>query len=625
VIGVLPSEFQFARFSADIWEPATLSPDWNPEVRGTGPWFVVGRLRGGVSIESAQAELTVIAQRFNQNSTVTNFNSTISVVPLKRQLIGARAQSALWMLMAALTCLLLVAAANVAGLSLARGISRGQEIAIRGALGASRSRIVRQLLVESLTLSVVSGGFGLLVALCGMRVLQLLQPWHLDRLNHLRLDPIVLAWSMGVCLATGILVGIAPAMMIARRNILPSGAGSRGVSRGVAVSLFRRFLVVAQFALAAILLTGAGLLIRSLQSAENVDHGFRPERILSMQLSTAALSSTTQRAMFYDRLLQQIAAIPGVEQAGIIDDLFVGSGAEQVLSLDGDQGPTSNRIRFRRDAISDAFFRTLGTPMLRGRSFTTADRQGSPAVAIVNDTMARRVWPGSDPIGKKFRIGDGTSAVWFTVVGVVSNMRRQGPEKEPIPQMFEPLAQNPSRLMTLIVRTSNAEPLTMVTDLRSALYRVDSRAPLYGITTLEDRLGFFLTMRRFETSLLTWFSGVALLMAMVGIYGLIQYSISTRTQEIGIRVAIGAQTGQILRMVLNEGIKLSIAGISIGLIGVLALGRAASSLLFGVSATDPWTIASVCLLLCLAGMAACYFPARHVMKIDPISALRNAS
>ena len=627
IIGILPAGFQFARLAADVWEPHTMFPDWEARrgVRGADTWFVVGRLRPNVTFEQAQAEMSAIARRLDEQLPAADRNRGISVVPLSLHVIGSRSRLALWMLTGAVSCVLLIAAANVASLSLARSVGRAREIAIRTALGASPVRIVRQLLAESVTLAAISGLLGSWLALAGIRLIRALGPRDLPRLNEVSLDLRVLGWALAVSLLTGILVGLAPAISMLRRNLRPSGEeAGRGVSGGVATRGIRRALVVTEFALAIILLVGAGLLIRSLWSIENVDPGFRPERVLSMQLSTPAFKATSQRADFYNGVLEQIESLPGVESAGIIGDLFIGGNPEQILTTEGDARTTSERLRFRRDEVSGGFFKALGTPLLRGRFFSVQDAPDSPRVAIINDAMARRLWPGRDPVGKRFKLGPGDSdRLWFTVVGVVGDMRRQGLENEPIPQMFEPLAQNPSRLATLLVRTSMDDPLKMVGTLQAAVRRVEKHAPLYGVTALENRLGAFLTERRFQTSLLIGFSVVALLMAAIGIYGLIQYSIARRTHEIGIRMAVGAQAGEIFRMIIGEGLKLSLTGLVLGLVGALWLGRAGSSLLFGVTATDPLTFITVSLLLTAVATAACYFPARRAMKVEPIVALRQ--
>jgi putative ABC transport system permease protein len=385
----------------------------------------------------------------------------------------------------------------------------------------------------------------------------------------------------------------------------------------------RRALVVTEFALAIVLLAGAGLLIRSLVSVQNVDPGFRPERVLSVALASPATMPPAQRAAFYNRVLDRIETAPGVESAAIASELFLTAGSAQVVTLEGAAGLVSERRQFRSDEMSDGFFTTIGAPLRKGRFFSKADTPDSPPVAIVNEAMARQLWPRSDPVGKRFKFGDPASAnPWFTVVGIVGDMRRQGLETEPIPQMFQPLSQNPPRRAILLVRTSMADPFSLAGAVQAAVHRIEKHAVLYGVTTLENRLDAFLTERRFQTSLLFGFSLAALLMAAIGIYGLIQYSIALRTREIGIRIAIGAPASGIFRMVLGEGLKLALIGLAAGLAGSFWLARIASSLLFGVTATDPATFLTVSLLLVAVAGAACYFPARRAMKVDPIAALR---
>ena len=463
--------------------------------------------------------------------------------------------------------------------------------------------------------------------MAGIRLIRAFGPGNLPRLNEVSLDLRVLGWALAISLLAGILVGLAPAITTLRRNLRPSGEeGGRSVSGGAATRRIRRALVVAEFALAIVLLVGAGLLVRSWWHVKSIDPGFRPERVLVMELSSpTAFSVPAQRTDLYHRVLEQIQAVPGVESAGIIGDLFIGNTRERVLTTEGDDGTVSERLRFTRDEVSADFFKALGTPLLRGRFFSIGDGPDAPRVAIVNDAMARRLWPGRDPVGRRFKFGPRDSdRPWFTVVGVVGDMRRQGLEREPVPQMFESLAQNPPRSVDLFIRTSTDDPLAMAGALRAAVRRVEKHAPIYGVTPLEEQLGAYLTQRRFQTSLLTGFSVVALLMAAVGIYGLIQYSIATRTQEIGMRMAIGAQAGDIFRMIIGEGLTLSLTGLALGLVGAWWLGRAGSSLLFGVTATDPLTFMTVSLLLTAVATAACYFPARRAMKVDPIVALRVA-
>jgi len=383
--------------------------------------------------------------------------------------------------------------------------------------------------------------------------------------------------------------------------------------------------VVAEFALAIVLLVGAGLLVRSWLNVSHIDPGFSPERVLVMQVSTPpTFNVPAQRTDFYHRVIEHIQAVPGVESAGIIDDLFSANPREHVLTVERADETVSERLRLTRDEISADFFRTLGTPLMRGRLFSIEDRPEASRVAIINDAMARRSWPGHDPVGRRFMVGPRDSdGPWYTVVGVVADMRRQGLERAALPQIFVSLAQNPpSRSVDLFIRTSSVDPLAMAGALRAAVRRVEKDAPIYGVAPLEQQLGTYLTQRRFQTSLLTGFSVVALLMAAVGIYGLIQYSIATRTQEIGLRMAIGAQAGDIFRMVIGEGLKLCLTGLALGLVGAWWLGGAASSLLFGVTASDPLTFTTVALLLTAVAASACYFPARRAMRVDPIVALR---
>ena len=622
VIGVLPADFRIATLDADVWEPHTT----RRSVRGPQTWFVVGRLRPTVTFDQAQAEMSTIARRLNDQLPTAEANRGITVVPLSLYMVGPRSRLALWMLGGAVFCVFVIAAANVTSLSLARSTARAREMAVRAALGASAGRIVRQLLTESVVLGAVSGLIGTLLAQVGIDLVRAFGPGNLPRLNEVSLDLRVLGVALAMSLLAGILVGLAPAISAMRRDLRPSGEeGGRNVSGGTSSRRIRRALVVAEFALAIVLLVGAGLLVRSWWHVNNIDPAFRPERVLVMQITAPpAFSVPTQRTYLYHRVLEQIQAVPGVESAGIIDDLFTGNPREQALTVERDAGTVSERLVFTRDEVSADFFRTLETPLLAGRFFSIADRPEAPRVAIINDALARRSWPGQDPVGRRFELGPQDSGgPWYTVVGVVGNMRRQGLEREALPQMFVSLAQNPaSRNVDLFIRTSSDDPLSMAGVLRAAVGRVEKNAAISGVAPLEQQLGTYLTQRRFQTSLLTGFSVVALLMAAIGIYGLIQYSVATRTQEIGLRLALGADAGNIFRMMIGEGLTLSLAGVALGLVGAWWLGRAGSSLLSGVTASDPLTFLTVSLLLTAVAIAACYFPARRAMAVDPIVALR---
>jgi predicted permease len=569
--------------------------------------------------------MSAIASRLNDQLPPADRNRGVSLVPLSVYMVGAQARLALWMLGGAVMCVLLIAAANVASLSLARSVGRAREMAVRAALGASAGRIVRQMLTESVLLAAVSGLIGTLFALAGIRLIRAFGPGNLPRLNEVSLDLRVVGWALAISLLAGLLVGLAPARTTLRRDLRPPGEeGGRNVSGGAATRRIRRALVVAEFALAIVLLVGAGLLIRSWWYVTSIDPGFRPERVLVMELSSpATFSVPAQRTDLYHRALEQIQAVPGVESAGIIGDLFIGNTREQVLTAEGDGGTVSERLRFRADEVSADFFTALGTPLLGGRFFSIGDGPNAPPVAIVSDAMARRLWSGHDPMGRRFKLGPRDSdRPWFTVVGVVGDMRRQGLESEPVPQAFVSLAQNPPRSVDLFIRTSSDDPAALAGALRAAVRRVEKLAPIYGVAPLEQQLGRYLTQRRFQTSLLIGFSVVALLMAAIGIYGLINYSVAARTREIGVRMAVGAQAGDIFHLIVREGLQLGATGLVLGLVGALLVGRAGSSLLFGVTATDPLTFTTVSLVLTAVATAACYVPARRAARVDPMIALR---
>ena len=624
IIGILPPDFRLASADADVWKVHAT----RRAARGGQTWSVIARLRPGVTFDQAQAEMSAIARRLNARLPSSERNQGIAVVPLNLSVVGPKSRLALWMLGSAVFCVFLIAAANVTSLSLARATSRTREMAVRSALGASGGRLVRQLLTESLLLATVSGVLGTLVAFGGVRLVRAFGPANLPRLNEITLDLRVLGCALAISLLAGVLVGLAPALTTLRRDLRPSGEDSnRTVSGGPASRRVRRALVVAEFALAIVLLVGAGLFLRSWWHVNDISPGFVPQRVLQMSISAPPdFTVAAQRSELYRRVVEEVQMVPGVLSAGIIDDLFASNPREHVVTVERNDGTVSERLRLMRDEISANVFGALQTPLRRGRLFSDADRADTTLVAIVNEAMVRRWWPGEDPVGRRFRLGALEAAgPWFTVVGVVGDMRRQGPERDPLPQVFVLLAQNhPSRNVDLFVRTASDDPEAMTAALRAAIRRVERNAPIHRVAPLDQELGTYLAQRRFQTSLLTGFSLVALLMAAVGVYGLIQYSIATRTREIGLRMAIGASAGAIFRMVIREGLTLSLTGMVLGLVGAWWLASAAASLLVGVTATDPWTFAAVSLLLTGVAVAACYFPARRAMKVDPIMALRLA-
>lgn len=623
ILGILPADFKVATLDADVWEPhANHGTERGPET-----WFVLGRLRPAVTLDQAQAEMSTVARRLNDQLPAAERNRTVSVLPLSLYVVGPQSRLALWMLGGTVFCVFLIAAGNVTSLSLSRSIARAREIAVRAALGASGGRIVRQLLTEGVLLAAASGLIGTVLASVGIRLIRTFGPSNLPRLNEISLDLRVLGWAFAISAVAGILVGLAPATAMLRRDLRSFAAdGGRSASGGAAARRIRRALVVADFALAIVLLTGAGLLVRSWWYVNHIDPGFSPERVLGMEIAAPpAFRIPAQRIDLYHRVLETIRAVPGVLDTGIIGDLFISNAREQVVTVERDEGTVSERLQFVGDEVSADFFRTMGTPLLRGRFFSMGDGPDAPAVAIINDAMARHSWPRQNPVGRRFQLGPPDSGrPWYIVVGVVGDMRRQGLERAAFPQMFVPLTQSsPSRTVDVFTRTSADDPMAIAGALRAAVRRVEKNAPVYRVAPLEQQFGTYLAERRFLTWLLTGFSLVGLLMAAVGIYGLMQYSVATRTQEIGIRIAVGAEDGEIFRMIVGEGLKLSLTGLVLGLIGVLWLGRVGASLLFGITATDPLTFLAVSLLLIAVAVAACCFPARRAMTIEPIVALRQ--
>jgi len=623
VIGILPADLRFG--DADVWEPHTLFPDWDKR-RGPGgdaSWMVMARLRHDVSLQQAQAELNAVARRLDETRPTSERGRGVSVVPLSQQMVRPEWRLALWMLTGAVFCVLLIGVTNITSLSLARSAGRAREFALRSALGASQGRVLRQLFTESFTLAVVSGISGLVVAWASLPLIMAFKPAELVTLESVALDAPTLVWTFGLSILTGILVGVIPAISTGRWNLKPSlQEGARGTSAGASARLTRRALVVAEFALAIVLLVGAGLLTRSLLNVQDVNPGFSADRVLSMQLAIPPIETTAQRAAYYQQLVERVEATRGVERAGIIGDLFIGGSPEQVVTAEGG-ARDSERLRLRRDEVSSGLFDTIRAPLVRGRAFSSEDGPTAPRVAIINNLLADTLWPKQDAIGRRFKFGPPSSdAPWFTVVGIVGDMRRQRLEEDPVAQVFEPVAQNPSRLATLLVRTASSDPFTMAATLRDAIRAVDRRSLTYSVSTLGTRIATLQADRRFQTSLLMSFAMLALVLAAIGIYSVIQYSIATRTREIGIRMAVGAQPSDIFAMVIGEGLKMSVAGVILGLMGALWLGHLGSSLLFGVTSSDPITYAGVSLLLTAIALAGCYFPARRAARVDPLVALK---
>ena len=619
IVGVMPRTFQFPSAEIELWMPLTSHPRWSEIARERFSDFglVIGRLRAGVTLAEARTEMSAIGRRLEAANPPTGPDAAdfagygVNVVPLSVQVLGTQLPLALWMLFGAVLFVLLIACANVTNLLLARGSARAREIAVRAALGAARGRILQQLLTESLLLALAACVVGVGIAAGGLRLLTALGAHGLPRVDETGLDPRVFVFTIVVTLAATLLVGLAPAVGLSNTSAL-----SRHTMHGTGSGRLRRSIVILEFALCAVLLCGAGLLARSLFHLEGVDPGFRPERVLTMRVQ--AVRDRARSAAFFAQVVERLQATPGVTAAGFIEDLLQRRNPDYNIRING--RPAAPAEAISGDAITPGCFEALGVRLLRGRLFSGRDGNGSPRVAIVNDTFARHFWPGEDPIGRQFSDADETGAP-TTVVGVVSDMRRQGLERAPIAQIFWPSAQRSTDAMDLVVRTTS-DPSLLTAVVRSEIRSVDRQAVLFNVAPLDDRLHEALAPQRLQSVLLAVFSGIALLLATIGIYGVMHYAVAQRTRDIAIRTALGARRAEILALVLREGLSLAAAGVALGLAGALALTRVLRGLVYGVSTTDPLTFVATGLGLTAVALMACYVPARRAARVDPMVALR---
>jgi putative ABC transport system permease protein len=631
VIGVMPPVLQLPSSDVQFWEPHTMFSGWNrvKVARGIPSGYVVGRLNAGTTLQQAQTDMNLIGARLARQypdltSNVDFFGFAVNVVPLSVQITGKQIRLALWLLFGAVVLVLLIACANLANLLLARGAGRQRELAVRAALGAGRGRLLRQLLTESVLPSTASGGLGLAFAGLGVRALIRLAPQDVARLETVGIDRIVFVFALGLSLLTGILFGLAPAWKVSKSDPQESlRSGGRGLAGGKAIRRAHSFLVISEYALAVVLLSGAGLLIRSLVRVQAVDPGFRAERVLIARAVQSSIKPEAQWAELYPRALARIAAIPGVEAAGAIDNFFFQSNPDDTIIPEAAAAASpSGTEQVMDDGVSEDYFRAIGVPLLKGRFFTAQDGPNSPRVAIVNRTLARRFWPDQDPIGERFRFGfQKPTDPRISVVGVVGDMRRDGLTKIPVAQVFLPLAQDAARGMDFVVRAVS-DPRMLPAAVRGAIDSADKTVPVFNVSTLDEQLHEQTAPMRFETALLSSFAMLAMLLAAVGIYGITRYSVTERTHEIGVRMALGAQRGDVLRMVLREGLHLTLIGLGIGLLGAGALTRFLSSLLYEVKPTDTTTYLAVSIILGAVAVIACHSPARRASKVDPMVALR---
>ncbi|HYN85041.1 MAG TPA: ABC transporter permease [Pyrinomonadaceae bacterium] len=629
VLGVMPKGFKFPvqTQNVDWWMPLTPAlSEREREGRGLVFMRVLAKRKEGVSLEQAQAEVATVSKRLEAQYAATNTGVSFGFTPFHTRLVGDL-RLALWVLLGAVGCVLLIACANVANLLLARAAARSKEISIRTALGASRWRIMRQLLTESVLLASLGGMMGLLLAWWGTDLLVAASPADLPRAAEIALDWRVFAFTGALSLLTGVVFGLAPAVQASKSEITESlKEGGRGSTEG-GRSRLRGALVVAEIAVSLVLLVGAGLLVQSFVRLMNVSPGFDPEGVLAADITFRGerAGDPVYRTTATEQIIERASSMAGVESVAAVDPVPMG-GAFIAFSfriegrppLDPGQEPNADRR-----VITANYFQTMRIPVRQGRAFDARDRADSPPVCIINENFARQHFGGEDPLGKRIVTDETPDERPREIVGVVGDVRHGGMESETSPEYYVPLAQSPVARVTLMARAAGGgDPSALVPSLRGIIRQVDKEVPLYRIHTMEELLSESVARRRFSMMLLGGFALVALLLAGLGIYGVMSYSVAQRTHEIGIRMALGAQGSDVLRMVIGQGMLLAGVGVAAGLVAAFLMTRVMASLLYGVSATDPVTFGGVAAVLSAVALLSCYIPARRATKVDPMVALR---
>src|SRR5215213_209321 len=627
VVGVMPRGFdlQFpTNMRVDMWLPMRIDPA-NVD-RDSHYLYALARLKPGISRDQAQSEMNLIAAQLQQQYPETNAQKGVNIIPLRKQLVG-KVDSYLYLLFGAVGFVLMIVCANVAGLLLARVTARHKEVAVRIALGANRWRIIRQLLTESIILSALSGLLGLLFAYGGIKLLVTLTPPDVPRLHEIGLHIPVFLWTLVISILTGVLFGLAPALQASRPDLNEALKKSAGRNQGGFQRRgLRNPLIVSEVALALLLSVGAGLMIKSFLRLQQVSPGFEANNLLTMNIALPRqkYSQPQQANAFFDQLAERIKTLPGVKSVGGIDPLpFSNSNVTTSFLVEGAPAvPLSERPDVGERAVTPAYFETMGIPLLKGRSFTAQDRDNTPHVIIVNEALASRYWPNQDVIGKRLGFEDDPSKQdWREIVGVVGNVKHKGLEAEANPEVYFPYQQLPKNFMSVVVRTSS-DPVSMIPAIRSQVFTIDKDQPVFDIMTMDQRLAKSVASSRFVMLLLGTFSVLALGLAAVGLYGAMAYLVTQRTQEIGLRMALGARRSDVFKLVVGKGMRLVIIGMAIGLVASLALTRVMGSLLFEVTPTDALTFVIVSVVLLTVALLACYIPARRATNVDPLTSLR---
>jgi putative ABC transport system permease protein len=630
VVGILPNGFQILQ-PADVYLPFMPWAKMLPDDRNWHPGIIpLARLKQSVSREQARVEMVGITKRLEQQYPDYNTGTSADVVGLQDQIVQ-NARPALLLLLGAVSFVLLIACANVANLLLARAASRGREVAIRTAMGASRGRVTRQLLTESVLLSVAGGFLGLIVAWAAIGLLPKIAGDSIPPGAPIGLDPWVLAFTAVVSLLTGLLFGIVPALRTAKLDLREAlNEGSRGSTAGPGQHVLRGALVAMEIALAMLLLVGSGLLLRSFSRLQEVPPGFQPDHLLvaDIPLSPTAYAKPQDRYQFFDRLVERAKTLPGVRSAAAASFLPV-SGGGSIIHFNITGRPPKSPHEFVAAGyrtITPNYLETLGVPLLQGRFFTRADNEKSPAAVLINATMARTFFPNENPLGKRLQLGalPDQQVPTMEIVGVVGDVHF-GLSTEPQAEMYLPYRQAdlilPVFQLSLVMRTAG-DPSLQTSALRSALAEIDPNQPLVKVRTMEENMATTVAQPRFRTWLIGILAMLALVLAAVGVYGVMSYTVTQRASEIGVRVALGAQPQDVFRIIVGQGLRLALFGVGLGLVAALVLTRLLQSFLFGISAYDPLTFIAVSLLLTLVAVAAAYFPARRATRVDPMIALR---